>query len=414
MQKIPTIPNHPPRTKLPAAKRLQIARGVVAQQAPFFGSLLFNHAMVNASDRIQTMAIDGRCIFYHEDYVVGLTAEELHFELCHEVSHVLLGHLWRGKGRIPVIANKAGDLVIDEMLVDAFQENKSFKLPSWCALNRAVTAEGGYTMEGVYNVLLKNTQLCQMLMAGARDGKPIKGRNPDDVICAKAGGEAAAESRTKLLVTQAKLLQDRDGVGSLSLHLDRMIKDLLHPRLPWRVLLRRFMSNLVVSRENRSWARLGRRSYAMGVPTPFYPRTYSLGPVAIGIDCSGSITNEILQVFQPEVRGVVEECRPIRTNIYYFDSEVCGEDVVEAGGQISLKLCGGGGTAFSPVIRAVCKLEEPPEVLIMLTDLQCFDYGPQPPFPVLWVVYKRDPFEAVRPPFGEVIYMEEFNKVTVH
>jgi predicted metal-dependent peptidase len=63
----------------------------------------------------------------------------------------------------------------------------------------------------------------------------------------------------------------------------------------------------------------------------------------------------------------------------------------------------GGGTTFASVMRWVNDLEDAPDVVIMLTDMEDWEYGKEPDCPVLWV---STAFAYDEPPFGEVIVID--------
>ena len=45
-------------------------------------------------------------------------------------------------------------------------------------------------------------------------------------------------------------------------------------------------------------------------------------------------------------------------------------------------------------------ISDPPCCVIYFTDMECYDFGPEPDYPVLWVNYGP---KCDDPPFGEVI-----------
>ena len=61
---------------------------------------------------------------------------------------------------------------------------------------------------------------------------------------------------------------------------------------------------------------------------------------------------------------------------------------------------GGGGTAFRPAFEYIAEHCPYVTAAVFLTDLESEDFGPEPPYPVLWVTTNRE--EA---PYGEVIKM---------
>jgi predicted metal-dependent peptidase len=61
-----------------------------------------------------------------------------------------------------------------------------------------------------------------------------------------------------------------------------------------------------------------------------------------------------------------------------------------------------GGTRFSPIFSEIENRDIAPACVVVLTDLCCADFGPQPDYPVLWV--STDP--AGTAPWGEVIHLD--------
>lgn len=123
-----------------------------------------------------------------------------------------------------------------------------------------------------------------------------------------------------------------------------------------------------------------------------------VGEVVVFIDCSGSINQRQLGLFEAEVRSILEGQRPEKVYVVYFDAKVQKVDCYEAGQPISLSPMGGGGTDFCPCFAWVEEQGLRPQVLVFLTDL----YGTlpdfPPPTPVIWAsTGKRSA------PFGELV-----------
>ena len=62
---------------------------------------------------------------------------------------------------------------------------------------------------------------------------------------------------------------------------------------------------------------------------------------------------------------------------------------------------GGGGTMFSPVFKWVNKNKPQTKGVVYVTDGYCSDFGPEPEYPVLWVLTQEN--QGFQPPFGEVV-----------
>jgi predicted metal-dependent peptidase len=127
----------------------------------------------------------------------------------------------------------------------------------------------------------------------------------------------------------------------------------------------------------------------------------SLGRIAIAVDCSRSIGQKELNDFAAEIKGIKGMTNPSQIDVYYFDSEVRHEETYGPSDDLNIQPHGGGGTAFSPVIKAINDKDELPVACVFLTDLYCNDFGDAPDYPVLWVSNGRD-----KAPWGEVVMMK--------
>ena len=403
------IKNFPPKSKIPAETRLAMARGRIAQHSPFFGTISSGFPYVDATSWLDTMAIDGSVIYYNRDYVAGLTGHELAFEICHETMHVVLNHLPRMQGRIHHLANLAADFILDEILVDSLPTSL-FALPSWVSLQRDLTKEGGYTMEGVYNLLLKKAEKKSGGSGEGADPGTNSGREDSKDLKPKPNQSGSAaelnEQRAKIVLAQAMQAQQALGTTPIGAALEALVQDILHPKLPWEVLLRKwFLAKTQFSGE-RTWSRPNRRSIAHGFMLPSSKPNPGLRRVLIGADWSGSMTDEQRNKIQAELNGIFDETKPELVDVMYFHSIVARHDTFQKGEEIKLGPCPSGGTDPTSVFRKADLLPEPPDVCIMFTDMEFYNYGPKPSFPIIWVVVGGSKNATYDPPYGDVITAE--------
>lgn len=150
--------------------------------------------------------------------------------------------------------------------------------------------------------------------------------------------------------------------------------------------------------DTRTWARPARRFLVM---KKYFPSTTgeALGPLVFAIDCSGSCWGDIPQ-FANEVRVVHEDHKPRELHVMYFDTKVSHTDSFTRDDTFHMEGHGGGGTAFSPIFAEIADLGIEPVACIVLTDLCCNDFGPEPEYPVLWVSNHSD-----KAAWGEVVMM---------
>jgi predicted metal-dependent peptidase len=121
--------------------------------------------------------------------------------------------------------------------------------------------------------------------------------------------------------------------------------------------------------------------------------------IAVAVDTSGSISNDVLNTFGAEIKGIFDFARPTEVHVIYCDSEVQHVDVFKQGEELHFELHGGGGTSSKPPFEYIAEQGITPEVLVYLTDLE----GPFPDpaeFPVLWCS-----IEDHEAPFGKTIHI---------
>ena len=114
--------------------KIQKAKQRMVQDHPFHACLLYRLNIVEASGQTQTMATDGKSIFFNPAWVDTLTVAEVAGVLAHECMHVAYGHHLRKGDRDHSIWNQACDYAINEGLIKA-----GFKLPADGLLQRGLS-----------------------------------------------------------------------------------------------------------------------------------------------------------------------------------------------------------------------------------------------------------------------------------
>ena len=357
-------------------QRLSKARTALVLDFPFWGSLALRMPQ-EITTEIPTAATDGARVMFNPEFCGKLSDAELLFLNAHEVMHPLLEHNWRRQGRNHTKWNIAADIVINQLLT---QEGVG-SMPKGGWLDPDLYKRGGGSSDGVYALLPDKP-------------KPGKGWG-NDCLDAPSGSPAeiaAAQAEMKIRVAEA--MAAAKAAGKLSKSLETFIKSILQPKADWRTLLADFFERAKVS--DRSWARPARRFAAQGMYLPSVSGE-ALGEIVVGIDCSGSISDDVLAAFAAEVRGIHETGRPEALHVVYFDSKVLRVDTFGPDEAPDLKRYGGGGTAFSPIWREIDKRGIVPVATVVLTDLECSDFGKPPACPVLWAStgHEAAPFGSV-------------------
>jgi predicted metal-dependent peptidase len=359
------------------------ARTALVLEHPFIGNVALNMPFV-ADHSIRTAMTNGKEIRYNPRFMDSMGDEERKFVVAHECFHPMLEHNFRRGERQHKRWNKAGDYVINQLLTD---ENIG-KMPQFGLLNPALYKAGNGSTDGIYNLLPDEPD----------DGSGGDGTEAMD-DCADGGGSPAeqAQQAAEWKVRVAQAAQAAKMMGKMSAGLERLVGEVLAPKVDWRDVLRKFVEKC--KSDQRSFARPNRRFLSQGLYLPSASGE-SLGEIAIAVDCSGSIDDRILAQFAGEINAIKEDGNPSCIHVVYFDSEVSHYEKYERDDTLNIRAHGGGGTAFSPVFQYFQEHDIEPIACIFLTDLCCNDFGDAPQYPVLWV--STDEGEA---PFGEVVLM---------
>ena len=377
-----------------ATDKIRKARANALLDRPFYGAVSMAWELVE-DPTCKTLWTDGKRLGFNPQYVEGLKAHYGKSAIAHEAKHVTDMHHLRRGDREHDTWNEACDIVVNDQL-----DSEGFDLdPAWLRGAKYGLDGTKISAEQAYAFLMNRK---------AQDGEPGEGEGdapsgPGEVRDYPSAGEklteaeiaqAKNETRTKIVqaATQAKAW------GKLPGDLERMIKEIVDPRMPWQELLRRFVQR--AAKNDYRFFPPNRRHVAAGLYLPSV-RSDELGSVVIAVDTSGSIGEAELNKFSAEISGILD-AYDAEITVVYFDSRVCGTQHFNRQ-DLPLKLepQGGGGTDFIPAMEWVdAEMESPPDCMIYLTDLCCNSYPNDPGFPVLWVSTTER--EA---PFGETVHM---------
>jgi predicted metal-dependent peptidase len=358
------------------------ARTALVLEHPFVGTIALNMPY-HFDTSIPTAATNGKYIVYNPDFLEGLTDDETKFLVAHECFHPMLEHNFRRMGRNPKKWNRAGDYVINYHLA---QENIG-KLISGVLHSPDIYNAGGGSTDGIYKILEDNE--------GDNDGDG--GSMGDDLQDSPGSPADQAQQQAEWKVTVAQAAQAAKMMGKMSANLERLVGQILQPKVAWQDVLHRFL--VKCKNDSRTYARPNRRFIQQGLYLPTISGE-AMGEIVFCVDMSGSISDEVASQFAAEVRKVWEDLHPAKLHIVFFSHEVCAYDVFSPGDEFAFKPRGGGGTAFSPCFEFIKEKDIDAACVVFLTDLCCDDFGTAPEAPVLWV--STDEGTA---PFGEVVLM---------
>lgn len=321
-----------------AMEQLTIARIALLLKQPFFGTLAMKLELIECdekmSEKMRTAAVDGRRMWFNPKFIMTMDKDETMFLVAHEVLHCVFEHLRRRVDRDPKVWNSAADYVINATLVEAGMKMPKIGLYEDQYLN--------WTSEDVYDEMIKK---------GDKGGKTMDlhpgdpGYPGDD----ENGGEGLSEEEAQKLADEWKdaLIQAAAAAaGNVPAGLARLIKNITEPKMDWKQMLQMHLQACV--RTDYSWMKPNKRTFGQGITLPSMILD-DMVKVCIAIDCSGSVSEDMLKDFLTEVKGVMDAFSGYEIHVACFDTEVYNymcitdeEDLME----YIAKVTGGGGTDF--------------------------------------------------------------------
>lgn len=306
----------------------------------------------------------------------------------HEVLHVILMHQNRENNRNHLIFNIAADLSINKNLVPedllpptgCFYDKKPFNFPPQL------------TAEAYYRLIMEDEKKKEKIEK--QFGQGTITLCDDHAIWKELGDECGLNPdlvREMVKTAVGKL------AGSVPKELQYLVDELLKPaKVNWQSVVNSFVNKNVRGQKQHSWSRLSRR-----LPGQIQGRKKTLVPkLFVGVDSSGSISDEQLDIFMNEIRHIWKTKCPVTIGL--FDCVV--NDVYEYAGKDFHLIKSRGGTDFRPIFETIRKTRDVSAVII-LTD----GYGSFPDdthYPqCLWVLTQYG-IDITSVPFGRAIKVD--------
>lgn len=372
--------------------RISKARSWLVINQPFIATLALS-MKVELTDKLETAGATYETLYFNPDFVSTLSDDELVFLVAHEVFHPMFEHNSRRMGRDPSQWNVAADIVINEHLIN----ERIGKMPQGGLYEPALFKAAEGSTDAVYSMLPPPQSQNQSQGQGQGQGKPSPKAPWDDIIESEGSPAEIATQEQDMKVRVSQAAQAAKMAGKLSAGMKRLFTEIITPKVNWQDVLRDFV--VKARSDSRSYARPNRRFMHMGMFMPSVSGE-AMGDILIAVDCSGSVDEKLLAAFAAEISVIHDECLPSKTHIVYFDSKVCHHDEYERDDQVKITPYGGGGTRFSPIFKYAEAKDINPVCCVVLTDLDCSDFGSEPDYPVLWVTT-----QYTSAPWGEVIKM---------
>ena len=395
-----------PKIDAQARERLIGARVALLLKHSFFGNLATRLQLVNADTWCGTAATDGLKFYYNSRFIMMLKPKEVEFLFGHEVLHVVYDHMTRRVDRDPQLFNIACDYAVNADLKRHKVGEFITTVPCLYDIKydtRPKAGEAAWTAETIYDDLYKNAekiniddlidQLIDDHMDDESEDQDHDGNRPK-----KMTPEERERLRQEVKQNIINAAKGADA-GSVPGNVERMIRDITDPKMPWRELL---AVNLVSAiKQDYTFSRPSRRGWHVDAIMPAQMPGEEV-VIAVAIDMSGSISDTQAKAFLSEIQGIMNSFSAFNIHVFCFDTDVYNPQDFTSENLDSITEyvpAGGGGTDFDVIFTYLKGREMPVERLVVFTDgYPCGSWGDSEFCDTLWVIHGHpDP----KPPFGE-------------
>ena len=392
-------------------EKLITARIGLLLRHPFFGNLATRLKLVDATDWCGTLATDGRHFYYNNDFVNKLTPKQAEFGFAHEVLHNVFDHMGRRDFRDPQLSNIAADYAANQILKD----ERIGEVPEWIKIFQD-NKYRGMSYEQIYEDIEKKAIKIDMSSLGELLDEHLDGDEQEGDGSGDEDGEekeGKGKGRPKLTAEEKKQIRDEikeamvaaaqaAGAGKVPAGVARMIQAFTEPKMDWRQMLRMNIQSILKS--NFSFSRPNRKSQHCGAILPGMMNEETID-VSVAIDMSGSISDKQANDFLSEVKGIMDEYKDFKLDLWCFDTGIynyakfTGDTADEI---LEYKVEGGGGTDFDANFEFMKDEGIEPKKFIMFTDgYPCGSWGDEQYCDTLFIIHGN---ESIVAPFGQTAY----------
>ena len=350
---------------------------------------------VTVTEDVPTACTDGWNVKYNPKFIDEHMADdaELRFLVLHEATHKAYRHMsvWKELHNTNArLANVAADYFVNGVLHDTDAGEGFVKMPK-------VGIKPKPKYKG-WSVLQIYTDLEQEDEDGGEEGTDEHdwdgdGRTPTEQEMEDEIGRALRQGEIMRKKRSANGSGDEDGAFG----------DLLAPKVDWRKVLREFIQETCSGRDESSWARPNRRFLSEDIYMPTM-LGMTMTELVIGFDTSGSVFgSHEMTLFASETTRVIEDVKPSKVHVVYWDTNVVGHQTFEDGQFAiqNLKPKGGGGTDGAVLFDYLRDKNIHPQAIIQFSDGYVGDWG-RSDCPTMWALTTD-----LKAPYGVTINLGE-------
>jgi predicted metal-dependent peptidase len=336
--------------------------------------------MKDATDWCPTAATDGKYFYYNRDFVSALSMGNLVFLWGHEVEHCVYDHFGRRGERDPMLWNIANDYIVNGDLIEG-NVGEKITLVEICHDYKY----RGFTSEEVYAELFQQAEEEGRVINVSTLDVHLDMEDGDDegagtnANAQEGNAESKGKGPAKYTADEKRAIKEQfknatiqaaksAGAGNLPSGVKRLVNDLVNPQLSWRELLPQQIQSVI--RSDYNFNTPSRKGIGEGIWMPGLDREQTID-VAIGMDTSGSMTDDMSRDILSEVKGVMDQYTDFKIHLFCFDTEVHNPQEFTANNMdefMDYEVMGGGGTEFDVCWEYMKENGIQPKKFIMFTD----------------------------------------------
>ena len=354
---------------------------------------------VKVGDDVPTAATNGWDVIYNPDFIEKQMKSdpELRFLILHEAQHKAYRHLqvWHALHEEDAqLANIAADHFVNLSLVDMDNGEGFIKMPSVGI--QPDPKYRGWSVKHIFEDLKQE--------GGGKGSGDGEGMDEHDWANATSGDPTTDQEKANEIqraIRQGEIVR-RKMQGKGAGNADGVFGDLIQPKIDWKKVLRDFITETCAGRDESSWRKPNRRFLSYDVYMPSMVGT-TMTELVIGFDTSGScFGGDEMTAFVSNIKTIIEDIKPTKTHVIYWDTEVAGHQTFEEGqfAVQNLQPKGGGGTDGKVLFDYLRDNNINPQAIVQFTDGYVGDWG-NTNVPTLWAITTD-----MVAPFGTTIRVE--------
>ena len=412
--------------------KIRESRGRLMEQNPFFAILLMYLKFVAVSD-INKMSTNGRCIYFSPAFVEKLYCDELDYILCHQIVHILCGHIWIPIDRKGDDYHFACDIATNLIMAELGFEEERYshlgnvyrKIPSEECEPIDITVEEIYSRIP-YSLYLfdaktrskylmdddlwwsqrdDNGESGEIILDIVEDDCLAKDEETEDGSCGDTALRQCWQGRAASAAEQIKTsgFGGNKSAGDVPEFMKRIIEKMKKPVLDWKKILNNFIQEQTC---DYTFAPPDRRFSDTDFFLPdFNEKDFAVKEILFMGDTSGSVDENELTAIYSEIRGALEQFGGRLTGkLGFFDASVKTPYPFESIDDLARIIpYGGGGPDFFVIFDYIRHnySHNLPACVIIFTDgyAEFPDEHEAMGIPVLWIISNDD----VTPPWGRTV-----------